>query len=311
MEEFDTKGYYSYPATTLVETDSRITELHPDTKRKTDKELLEELDLSHLDTELQTRVRGIFKDNICDKPTHIVSNLIVTPKKNSELRVCLDLRTVNSQVLRIPYQLEPLHSVFQSFHNAKYTTSIDLSNSYFSCAIEESRQPIFSFFNSRRQLLSYARCPMGYVNSGFYLEQISTKIKERCPNVVSFVDNLYLISYEDSWRDHCNKLEDLVKILVEFNLKIKAKKVQALAVTMDVLGHEWDVDLFRIPDNRVDGIIQWEPPEDGDDVASFLGHTGFYRDYLPGYADIILPLQPLSNAAIEYKKKKTIGYPQD
>ena len=232
-----------------------------------------------------------------------MSNLIVTPKKNSELRVCLDLRTVNSQVLRIPYQLEPLHSVFQSFHNAKYTTSIDLSNSYFSCAIEESRQPIFSFFNSRRQLLSYARCPMGYVNSGFYLEQISTKIKERCPNVVSFVDDLYLISYEDSWRDHCNKLEDLVKILVEFNLKIKAKKVQALAVTMDVLGHEWDVDLFRIPDNRVDGIIQWEPPEDGDDVASFLGHTGFYRDYLPGNADIILPLQPLSNAAIEYKKK--------
>ena len=64
MEEFDTKGYYSYPATTLVETDSRNTELHPDTKRKTDKELLEELDLSHLDTEVQTRVRGIFKDNI-------------------------------------------------------------------------------------------------------------------------------------------------------------------------------------------------------------------------------------------------------
>ena len=369
MEEFDTNGYYSYPATTLVETDSRITELHPDTKRKTDKELLEELDLSHLDAEVQTRVRGIFKDNIqifsrsamdvpacplitakpelteeakkkgiqntkfrpipaqikdkvdallddmlaagilriCDKPTHIVSNLIVTPKKNSDLRVCLDLRTVNSQVLRIPYQLEPLHSVFQSFHKAKYTTSIDLSNSYFSCAIEESRQPIFSFFNSRRQLLSYARCPMGYVNSGFYLEQISTKIKERCPNVVSFVDDLYLISYEDSWRDHCDKLEDLVKILVEFNLKIKAKKVQALAVTMDVLGHEWDVDRFKIPDNRVDGIIQWEPPEDGDDVASFLGHTGFYRDYLPGYADIVLPLQPLANAAIEYKKKRKLA----
>ena len=370
MEEFGTKGYFSYPATTLVETNSRITELQPDTKRKTDKELLEELDLSHLEAEVQNRVRGIFQDNIqifsrsamdvpacplitakpelteeakkkgiqntkfrpipaqikdkvdsllddmiaagilrvCDKPTHIVSNLIVTPKKNSELRVCLDLRTVNSQVLRIPYQLEPLHSVFQSFHNAKYTTSIDLSNSYFSCAIEESRQPIFSFFNSRRQLLSYARCPMGFVNSGYYLEQISTKIKERCPNVVSFVDDLYLISYEgDSWRDHCNKLEDLVKILVEFNLKIKAKKVQALAVTMDVLGHEWAVDRFKIPDNRVDGIIQWETPTDGDEVATFLGHCGFYRDYLPEYSEAVLPLQPLATDAIEYKKKRKLA----
>ena len=369
LKEFESKGYFSYPATTIIENSNKVLELKPNTKEKTDEELLAELDLEHLDEEIRNRVQGIFKDNIkvfakseydiptcplitakpelteeakrkgiqntrfrpipaqikdkvdnllddmvasgilkiCDKPTHIVSNLIVTPKKSpGDLRICLDLRTVNSQVLRIPYQLEPLQSVFGNFHKCTYATSVDLSQSYFSCAIEESRQPIFSFFNSRRQLLSYARCPMGYVNSGYYLELISAKIKERCPNVVSFVDDLYLITY-DSWTDHCNKLEHLVKTLVEFNLKIKAKKVQALALNLDVLGHQWSKDHFRIPENRVNGIEEWDTPENGDGVASFLGHCNFYRDYLPGFSDAALPLQPLANEAIEYKKKKKLA----
>ena len=369
LKEFDSRGYFSYPATTIIENSNKVLELKPDTKKKTDEELLAELDLEHLDEDIRNRVHGIFKNNIkvfarseydippcplitakpelteeakkkgiqntrfrpipaqvkdkvdqilddmvasgilkiCDKPTHIVSNLVITPKKQpGDLRICLDLRTVNNQVLKIQYQLEPLQSVFGKFHKCTHATSIDLSHSYYSCAIEESRQPIFSFFNSRRQLLSYARLPMGYINSGHFLELISAKIKEKCPNVVSFVDDLFLITY-DTAADHCDKLQHLVETLVEFNLKIKAKKVQALSLNLQILGHEWSKDHFRIPENRINGIEEWDEPENGDGVASFLGHVNFYREYLPGFSEAALPLQHLANEAIEYKKKKKLA----
>ena len=94
---------------------------------------------------------------------------------------------------------------------------------------------------------------------------------------------------------------------MEFNLKLKAKKVQALSNNLQVLGHEWSKDHFKIPENRINGIEEWDKPENGDGVGTFLGHVNFYRDYLPGFSEAALPLQHLANDAIEYKKKKKLA----
>ena len=308
LEDFDNKGSFTHPASTLFENNGTVIELKGDTEVKTEKELLDEIDLQHMDFEDQEKIRKIFKENIAclsvsemdipicplvtakpelnedakkkgvqnckfrdipvqikdqvdkvlaqmvsagilkftNKPTHIVSNLICTAKKDLSPRILLDARLINDQCLKIPYQLEPMQSVFQHFHGGKFCSSVDISNSYFSIEIEESMQPIFSFFNSKKQMLTFTRCAQGFKNSGAHLQVIASKIKEKNPNVCSFVDDLYLVTKGD-FQDHCEQLRKLLRTLVEFKLKIKGRKAKICTLNLDVLGHNWHIDRFSIP----------------------------------------------------------------
>ena len=365
LDNFEKNGYFTYPVTSVMDRKKTIIEFKKDTKPKTEEELLNELDLSHLEGDQREMMRKVFKDNvkvfsrseldippcpiikckpelteeakkkgiqnakfqefpsqikdqveevlssmieagilkISNKPTHLVSNLLCMAKKDSSPRLVLDARLCNMSVQRIPFQLESMESVFQKFHGSTVTSSVDLSNSYYSVEIEESRQPIFSFFNSKRQLLTFARLPMGFLNAGFYLSQITNKIKERNPGVASFVDDLYLVSYS-SFADHCQQMDKLLKTLIEFNLRIKPKKCQPASKCLDVLGHCWQTDRFKIGKGRLQGILDWDTPRSLDEVASYTGHLGFYRRYVPEIAECLIPLQELATLGIEYKKKK-------
>ena len=364
LKDFDEKGYFTYPVTSVMDKKKNIIEFKKEAKVKTDEELMDELDLSHLEGQEKEMMRKVFKDNIkvfsrsemdipvCDlvearpelteeaksegvqnckfreisasirdqvedvlssmvkagilkfsnKPTHIVSNLLCARKKDGSPRLCLDARIRNSSLKKIPFQLESMESVFQKFNGCTYASLVDLSNSYYSCKIQDSKQPIFSFFNSKRQMLSFARLPMGFVNSEYYLAQITDKIKEKNHNCVSYVDDLYLVTYSD-FKDHRNQLRNLLSTLIDFNLRVKAKKCSPASECLDVLGHCWTRDRFNVPAAKLQGIMDWESPKTFKGIAKYTGHIGLYRRYTPGLAECLIPLQELSSEGIEFKRK--------
>ena len=155
-------------------------------------------------------------------------------------------------------------------------------------------------------MLTFARLPMGFLNSGYYLAQITDKIKETNHNVCSFVDDLYLVTHSN-FKDHCNQLSNLLKTLVDLNLRVKASKTCGAKPGIDVLGHYWALDRFHIPEAKLQGIMDWEQPKSFDQIAKYTGHIGFYRRYTPGLAECLIPLQALSSQGIEAKKKRKIA----
>ena len=151
-------------------------------------------------------------------------------------------------------------------------------------------------------MLSFARLPMGFVNSEYYLAQITDKIKEKNHNCVSYVDDLYLVTYSD-FKDHRNQLRNLLSTLIDFNLRVKAKKCSPASECLDVLGHCWTRDRFNVPAAKLQGIMDWESPKTFKGIAKYTGHIGLYRRYTPGLAECLIPLQELSSEGIEFKRK--------
>ena len=98
-------------------------------------------------------------------------------------------------------------------------------------------------------------------------------------------------------------MDQLLKTLIEFQLRIKPKNCQPSSKCLDVLGHCWEIDRFKVPKAKLQGIIEWDTPKTHDEVASYTGHLGYYRRYTPGLAECLLPLQELATIGIEYKKK--------
>ena len=102
-------------------------------------------------------------------------------------------------------------------------------------------------------------------------------------------------------------MDQLLKTLIEFQLRIKPKKCQPSSKCLDVLGHCWQTDRFKVPKAKLQGIIEWDIPKTHDELASYTGHLGYYRRYTPGLAECLLPLQELATIGIEYKKKRKVA----
>ena len=56
--------------------------------------------------------------------------MVVVPKKNGSIRLCLDARPVNVAIRRQKYPIPPLEAIVDDLVGARYFSKIDLKNAY-------------------------------------------------------------------------------------------------------------------------------------------------------------------------------------
>ena len=119
----------------------------------------------HLVDKVEASLRELERFGIIaksDEPTPFLSNLLVTQRKDkSQLRLLLDCRLINAYSYKIATSLPSIESIMSKFHDAKYITTLDLSNSFFSIGIKKEHRKFFSFNSPKNQRYVFQRLPNG------------------------------------------------------------------------------------------------------------------------------------------------------
>lgn len=117
------------------------------------------------------------------------------------------------------------------------------------------------------------------------------KLVDGVPNIFHYFDDVLIAT--DSWEEHLATLRMLFARVREANLTIKPKKTELGSSSIEFLGHKIGNGLVRPMTQTVDKIRQACPPHTKKQVQSFLGMTGYYRDFIPEYAQVSYPLSEL------------------
>jgi hypothetical protein len=92
----------------------------------------------------------------CDKVTNHVSNIFVIRKKSGLLeRVLWDARLVNANSVRIPSHVATNSEIIHHFSGKRWLTLLDITNAFYSIELEESCQPLTSFYDHKRRRLMF------------------------------------------------------------------------------------------------------------------------------------------------------------
>jgi hypothetical protein len=67
-----------------------------------------------------------------------VNPLTITQRKDKDVRVCVDTRQGNKQMVPERAKTPPAHELLYRFHGAKYIYSIDLYSTFLQNPLEES-----------------------------------------------------------------------------------------------------------------------------------------------------------------------------
>jgi hypothetical protein len=98
----------------------------------------------------------------------------------------------------------------------------------------------------------------------------------------AYLDVLLIISTEQGFDKHLEKLEQVLNQLSEAGLKINAVKSFFGRTNLEYLGHNISREGIRPSQKKVDAILQIKPPTTRKQLRQFIGMVNYYRDMCVG-----------------------------
>jgi len=96
-----------------------------------------------------------------------------------------------------------------------------------------------------------------------------------------------------SWEAHISHLQQVFDRVRLANLKPNIRKCEFPNAKLDFLGHTLSLNMVQLRQQKVEALLKFPAPNNKKQVQSLLGLAGYYRKFLPHFADLTLPLTSL------------------
>jgi len=108
----------------------------------------------------------------------------------------------------------------------------------------------------------------------------------------AYLDDLVIFS--KTWEDHLRHIELVLRRLCDAGLTAKPGKCQFGMTKCTYLGHVVGSGCITPEESKVQAVKDFPKPTTKRQVRAFLGLTGYYRRFIPGYASLATPLTDLT-----------------
>ncbi|GFV84779.1 retrovirus-related Pol polyprotein from transposon 17.6 [Trichonephila clavipes] len=112
----------------------------------------------------------------------------------------------------------------------------------------------------------------------------------------AYIDDLVIFS--DTWEEHLNHLEEVFKRLERFNFSVNLGKCEFARQKVKYLLHAIGSGRHSPDKERIKAIQNLQAPTTKKQLRSALGLCNFYRQYIPYFAKIVLPLTELTKKKV-------------
>ena len=246
---------------------------------------------------LQKEVQYLIDHGLAEKSdSEWASPCLLVDKPDGSYRMCTDYRLVN-QVTRLDgYPLPRIDDIIDQLGDANYITKIDLLRGYYQVRLTERAKKI-SAFVTPDGLFQYTVLPFGMVNAPATFQRLMHQVTEGLSGVQSYLDDLVI--YSRTWDEHRQQLFALFQNLSKAQLTINLNKSEFGQAKLIFLGHVVGQGDVSPVSAKVEAIMSLPVPKDRKALMRFLGMAGYYRRFVPNFADLSAPLTDL----ISPKKK--------
>ncbi|CAK1596617.1 unnamed protein product [Parnassius mnemosyne] len=229
------------------------------------------------------------------------SPLTFTLKKDGSIRVLLDARSINKEMVaeteKPPIQLD----VLNSFHGANYITTIDFNNAYFQIPINKDGRKYTGFtFNGKSYV--YNVLPQGLKTSvGSFSRAMNLilgpEVQEFC---VNYLDDLAIIT-TGTLDKHLEHIDIVLSKLNKAGLTCNLQKCEFICKEIKMLGFIISTEGIKTDPDKIRAIQEFPAPKKIKQLRAFLDLCNFYRRFIPNYSESIIPLCELLKKGRKFK----------
>lgn len=228
------------------------------------------------------------------------SPVVLVKKKDGSHRLCIDYRLLNRKIIKDRYPLPLIEDQLDQLQDTKVFSTLDLKNGFFHVRIDEASVRYTAFIVPDGQY-EFLRVPFGLCNSPSVFQRYVNAIFRRLIQdkiILIYMDDLIVLS--DDGVSGLRNLKKALETASAAGLLINWKKCRFLQKKVEFLGHTIGEGSVRPSEYQTEAVKRFPEPTNIRQIQAFLGLTGYFRKFIPGYATIARPLSNLLRANIKF-----------
>ena len=165
--------------------------------------------------------------------------------------------------------------------------------------MKDSAKPKSAFVLSSLGKYQFNRVPFGLAQAPAYFQKLINDVLKGCNFAMGYLDDI--IIYSRSEKEHLEHLEEIFTRLKIAGLKLKLEKCCFFKKHIQYLGHLISADGIQPLPEKLESIAKMPAPKNPKEVKQFLRLVGYYRKFVPRFADISRVLTHLTKKDVEFK----------
>jgi exodeoxyribonuclease III len=235
------------------------------------------------------------------------AGVIMVPKKDGTTRFCCDLRALNAVTVRDSYPVARTDQVLNDLAGVQWLSGVDLTSAFHQLTIHEDDREKTAFATPEG-LFHWNVMPFGLKNATAQFTRFVHKVvgRMRFSCVVVYCDDI--VCHSPSFEQHLVDVGNLLDRLNKWGVVLKTTKCFYFHRKLEFLGHTVSNEGIAPNENKVRAIVEMPMPATADQIRSFIGQAGYYRQYVKGFSAVCNPLLQLLKSKKSISKK---GLPPD
>lgn len=254
----------------------------------------------HLKREVDSQIDSMLEKGVLEPSvSEWASPVCLVRKPDGSLRFCVDYRKVNAVSKHDAFPLPNISDCLSSAGGYYRYTLMDMLSGYWQVLMDKESQEKAAI-TTHRGLFQPTVLPFGVRGGVAHFSRLMSSLFSDLQWKVLLIYLDDLLVFSRTFEEHLERLQLVFKVLIKAGLKLKPSKCQLLRRSVKFLGHHISEEGVSTDRDKVAAVIDFPVPKDVDRVRSFLGMAGYYRDFVPRFADVAKPLTELTKKGKEF-----------
>ena len=224
------------------------------------------------------------------EPTEWCAGIVVVPKPNGKIRICVDLTKLNESVCRERHVLPAVDHVLAQLSGATVFSKLDTNSGFWQIRLAEESCKLTTFITPMGRYC-FNRLPFGITSAPEHFQRKMSQMLEGQKGVVCMMDDILVYGSTQDEHD-CHLISVLDKIKAS-GATLNEDKCQFSKKSIKFLGHIIDSKGIHPDPDKVQAIVKMKSPTNVPEVRRFLGMVHQMSKFAPHLADKAKPLRDL------------------
>ena len=215
--------------------------------------------------------------------------VLFVPKKNNELRLCVDYRALNKLTVKNRCPLPLIAETLERLRNAKIFTKLDLKGAYNLIRIAKGEE-WKTAIRTRYGHFEFLVMPFGLCNAPATFQAFLNDVLRECLDtvVVIYLDDILIYSQDKA--THTADVRRVLQLLSDAQLQVNLEKCEFGVEKVEFLGYIISPEGVSMDPAKVAVITSWAVPTCVRDIQVFLGFANFYRRFIKNFSKLVGPM---------------------
>ncbi|KAK3740907.1 hypothetical protein QZH41_000160 [Actinostola sp. cb2023] len=191
-------------------------------------------------------------------PTGWVSPLVVAPKPDGDIRVCVDMRRANEAIERERHPIPTIEEILYDLNGATVFSKLDLKWGFHQIELDEVSRHITTFV-THRGLYQYKRLMFGVTSAPEIYQKVISDVLQGCEGAANMADDI--IVYGAGMEDHDKNLYKVLHRLKGSGMTLNKAKCQLRLPKLTYFGHELSRRGVSSSEEKIAAVVNARPPQ--------------------------------------------------